>query len=87
MVIRSVTPRTPEYRHLVSHREGIGEVVFLVGDPEQVLVRNNDQRVDIAFQVLDAGVGDPHAVRAFKLERLGDNGDRQDAAFFGRLAQ
>ena len=32
--------------HLVGHREGVREGRLFVGDAEQVLVRNDDQRVD-----------------------------------------
>ena len=37
---------TPEIEHLVGHREGVGEGGLLVGDAEEVLVRDDDQRVD-----------------------------------------
>ena len=60
-------------------REGVGEGRLLVGDPEQVLVRDDDQRVDGLLQLVDAGLGQPHAALAFELERLGDDADRQDA--------
>jgi hypothetical protein len=43
--------------HLVGHREGVGEGRLVVGDAEQVLVRNDDQRVDALLQLLDAGFG------------------------------
>src|SRR6202040_4443127 len=33
-------------KNLVGHREGVGEGSLFVGDPEQVLVRNDQQRVD-----------------------------------------
>jgi hypothetical protein len=35
--------------HLVGHGEGVGEGRLLVGDAEQVLVGNDDQRVDGFF--------------------------------------
>ena len=47
--------------HLVGHREGVGEGGLLVGDAEQVLVRDDDQRVDGLLQLGDAGFGDAHA--------------------------
>jgi hypothetical protein len=49
--IRSVTPRRPS-RALVGHAEGFGEGRAFVGDAEQVLVRDDDQRVDMLAQFL-----------------------------------
>ena len=37
--------------HLVGHREGVGEGRLLVGDAEQVLVGDDDQRVDGLLQL------------------------------------
>ena len=65
--------------HLVGHREGVGEGGLLVGDPEQVLVRDDDQRVDALLQLVDAGLGDAHAALALEVERLGDDADGEDA--------
>ena len=36
--------------HLVGHREGVGEGGLFVGDPEQVLVRDDQERVDHLVQ-------------------------------------
>jgi hypothetical protein len=72
-------------QHLVGHAEGFGEGRALVGDAEQVLVRNDDQGVDVALQLTDAGVGQTHAVTAFEVEGLGDHADGQDAALTGAL--
>ncbi len=66
-------------QHVVGHLEGLGEGRALIGDPEQILVRDDEQRVDEFLQLLDAGFGEAHAVRAFEVERLGDHADRQDA--------
>jgi hypothetical protein len=44
--------------HLIGHAEGVGEGRLLVGDAEQVLVRDDDQRVDEALQLLDALLAD-----------------------------
>ena len=41
--------------HLVGHREGVGEGGLLVGDAEQVLVGDDDQRIDRLLQFDDAG--------------------------------
>ena len=65
--------------HLVGHREGVGEGGLLVGEPEQVLVRDDDQRVDVLLQLLDAELGRLHAALAFEVERLGDDADGEDA--------
>ena len=70
--------------HLVGHREGVGEGGLLVGDPEQVLVRDDDQRVDALLQLDDAGFGDAHAALALEVERLGDHADGEDAEFARR---
>jgi hypothetical protein len=51
--------------------------------PEQVLVRDDDQRVDMLLQFQDAGFGDPHAALALELERLGDHADGEDAGVTG----
>ncbi len=72
-------------QHLVSHAEGFGKGRPLVGDAEQVLIRNNDQRIDIALQFRDAGFGQAHTMAAFEGERLGNDADGQDAAFAGTL--
>src|SRR3546814_9052399 len=56
-------------QHLVGHVEGVGEGGLLVRYPEQVLVRDDDQCVDVLLQLLDAGLGDAHAVQAFEIGR------------------
>ena len=65
--------------HLVGHREGVGEGGLLVGDPEQVLVRDDQERIDHLVQFGDAGLGGAHAALAFEVERLGDDADGEDA--------
>ena len=69
--------------HLVGHREGVREGGLLVGDPEQVLVRDDEQCVDRLLQLDDALLGDPHAAHALELERLGDDADGEDADLLG----
>jgi hypothetical protein len=71
--------------HLVRHLEGVGEGGLLVGDAEQVLVRDDDQRVDELLQLRDAQFGHLHAVRALEVEGLGHHADGQDALFAGDL--
>ena len=70
-------------QHLVSEHEGFGEGRFLVGDPEQVLVGDDDQGIDVLLQFRDADVGNTHAAGAFEEERLGDDAHGQDAKLFG----
>jgi hypothetical protein len=41
-------------QHVVGHLERLGEGRALIGQPEQVLVRDDDQRVDELLQLLDA---------------------------------
>jgi len=71
-------------KNLVSHAEGIRKGRLVVGDPEQVLVRNNDQRIYGALQFVDSIFGDAHAALAFEMERLGHDTNRQDTLFTGR---
>ncbi len=72
-------------QHLVGHAEGFGKGGALIGDAEQVLVRDDDQRIDIALQLGNPGIGQTHAVTALEGEGLGDHTDRQDATFPGAL--
>ncbi len=66
-------------QHVVGHLEGVGERRLLVGDLEQVLVGDDDQRVDDLLQFRDALLGRLHAAAAFEVERLGDDADGEDA--------
>ena len=71
--------------NLVRHCEGIGKGRLVVGNAEEVLVRNDDQRIDRLLQLFDALFGQTHAASTFKMERLGNNADRQDALVAGSL--
>src|SRR6185437_15051890 len=55
--------------------------ISLITDTEEVLVRNDDQRVDVFLQLEDAGLGEPHAMRALEMERLGNDADGEDPGF------
>ena len=66
-------------QHVVGHGESLREGRLLIGDTEQVLVWNNDKRVDEGLKLLDAAFGDLHALLTFEAERLGDDADRQHA--------
>ncbi len=59
--------------------------MLLVGDPEQVLVRDHDQRVDALLQFLYALLGHPHAPLAFEVEGLRHDTDGEDAHVAGCL--
>ncbi len=64
--------------HLVGHREGVREGGLLVRHPEQVLVGNDDQRVDDLLQLGDAGFRAAHPALAFEVERLGHHPDGEN---------
>ncbi len=49
-------------QHVVGHLERVGERGALIGDAEQVLVRDDDQRIDVFLQFLDARFGEAHPV-------------------------
>ena len=65
--------------HFVGKLEGFLEGGFGLGDQEQVLVGDDDQRVDVALQFLDPGFGRAHAAGALEQERFGDNADGEHA--------
>ena len=67
--------------HIIGHGEGFGEGGLFIGQTEQVLVRNDDQRVDDLLQRLDTFFGLPHPLCALKLEGLCHNAHRQDPQF------
>src|SRR3546814_13218331 len=80
----SLFPYTTLFRSLqdvVGHLEGIREGGLLVGNPEQVLVRDDDQGVDVFLQLADAGLGQPHALATLERERLGHDTNRKDTHF------
>jgi len=72
--------------YLVSHRESVGKGRLVVGNAEEVLVRNDDQRVDRLLQLFDSGFGQTHAATALEVERLGNDADREDALVSSRLS-
>ncbi len=53
-------------------------MVFSLATRKQILVRDDDQRIDVAVQLVDAVLGEPRAAVAFEGERLGDDADGQD---------
>ncbi len=68
-------------QNVIRHAEGFGESGFLIRQPEQVLVRNNDQRIDHLLKRINAVLGLLHTFGAFELERLGDHPNGQNAKF------
>jgi len=71
-------------KHLVGHRKGVRKgSVFSFAHAEQVLVRDDEQRVDDLVQLLDAGFGHPHAAHALEVEWLGDDADGKNAELLG----
>ncbi len=72
-------------KHVIRKRKGFGKCRFLIRQTEQVLVWNDDQRVDNFLQRLDTIVSLAHALAALKLERLGHNTDSQNTKFTCRL--
>ena len=58
-------------KHVIGHRERLSEGRFLGGKAEQVLVGNDDQRVNDLLQGFDTLFGLTHPLGTFELERLG----------------
>ena len=58
---------------------------FVFVDLFQLFVEDDDQRIDVQGQLLQAFVGDVHALLAFVREGLRDHGDRQRAQFLGHF--
>ncbi len=71
-------------KHRISHVEGIGEGRALIGKPEQVLVRDHNQRVNETLHLGDTGLGLCHPALAFKVEWFRNHAYRQDAALARR---
>ena len=72
-------------QNIIRKGERFGECRVFVGQTEQVLVGNDNQRVDNFLKRFDAVIGLLHALATLKLERLGDNADSQNAKFTGCL--
>ena len=53
-------------QHLVGHLERVEHARLVVGDREQAVVRDDDQRVDLLLQPLDAAVGLHRAAAALE---------------------
>ena len=64
--------------------ERVDDANGAVGQFQQSVVRNDDQRVDFLAQVLDAERGGSGTLRTFEAERTGHHGDGQRALLVGR---
>ena len=63
--------------------KGIGKGGALIGKAEQILVGNDDQRVDMCLQLLDSFLGLRHAALSLKFKGFGDHANGQNTAFAG----
>ena len=68
---------------VVGHLEGISERGSVIRHPEQVLIRDDDQRIDEFLKLLDPRLSQAHAVGALEMKWLGDHTDRQNSRFAG----
>ena len=64
---------------VVGHPEGLLDRGAALDDLEQLLVRDDDQRVDVGAELVDALHRLLHPLVALELERLGDDADGQRA--------
>ena len=58
-------------QHFIGHGERLGKSGLCISNAEQVLVRNDNQRIDFLRQLLDAFLRGTHATRPLKIKRLG----------------
>ncbi len=85
MVIRPGDARHALQQDLVGHLERVEHAGLVVGDGEQAIVRDDDQRVDLLLQPLDAVVGLNGATATLERERAGDDADGQRTCLAGDL--
>ena len=64
-------------QHFIRQLERFLESCLCLGDQEQVLVWNHDQRIDVLLQLINASLGRAHPPRTFEQEWLGHNSNRQ----------
>ena len=72
-------------QHVVRDLEGVSQRDLLVGGILQTIVRDDEQRVDLAEQLVDAGDGLIHAALALELEGLRDDSNREDTGLAGDI--
>ena len=73
-------------QHFIGQLERFFESGFRLCNQEQVLVRNNDQSIDMLLELFDTGFCCAHPPRTFEQERLGHNANGQYALCTGRLS-
>ena len=71
-------------QHVVGGAESGANGYAFAQRGEQFVVGHHDQRIDVAFEVFDAFLGDGGAA-AFVFEGAGNHGHGQDAEFFGHF--
>ena len=67
----------------IGHVKGIGKCGTLICQPEQILIRDNNQRIHIGLQGLNTFICLFHSALAFKIKRFGDNANGQNTALSG----
>ena len=67
-------------KDVVGHLERFLPAGFLVGQPEEILIGNDDQRVHVLLQLGNACIGRPCAAHALEGERLGHHAHGENAA-------
>ena len=66
-------------KHVIGKGKCLGECRLFIGEAEQVLVWNDDQRIDDLLQSFNALFGLPHTLGALELERLGHDAHGEHA--------
>src|SRR5271168_1638280 len=59
-------------KNLIRHPESVSDGRPLVGDTEEVLIRDDNQGIDRPAQCGDTSLSDPHAATTLEVEWLGD---------------
>ena len=72
-------------QNIVRDLEGVGQGNFLIGSVFQPVIRDDQQRVHLAEQLFDAGLGLIHSPLALKLEGLGYDTDGKHAGVSGNI--
>ena len=66
---------------MVRHIKGFGKRRLFVGNAEQVLVGDDDQRIHVLLQAFNPGFGLAHAQATFEMEGFRHHAHRQNAVF------
>ena len=72
-------------QHVVGALEALVHLGVVAHDFEELLVKHDDQRINVAFEFVGTMLAHLRAACALKVERLGDHAHRQDAHFLGDL--